>query len=162
VSADPLAALRDIHLPGDPSWWPPAPGWWVLATLLAALAFACARWLPRAWRRRGARRDALRELEALRRHRVAPALVAELSVLLRRVAMSRDLRREVAGLSGESWLAYLDREAPETAPPDAFRHGPGRCLASAPYGGPSPEDPGPLLDLVEAWIRRNAGVAARR
>ncbi|MDD9890866.1 MAG: DUF4381 domain-containing protein, partial [Gammaproteobacteria bacterium] len=29
-----LAQLADIHLPGEISYWPPAPGWWVLAALL--------------------------------------------------------------------------------------------------------------------------------
>ena len=40
---DPLAQLRDIHLPEAISVWPPAPGWWVLfigiIALLATLAY---------------------------------------------------------------------------------------------------------------------------
>ena len=28
--------LRDIHLPESSLWWPPAPGWWILALLLIA------------------------------------------------------------------------------------------------------------------------------
>ncbi len=40
---DPLAQLRDIHLPDPISWWPPAPGWWVLAVVVLALLFFMTR-----------------------------------------------------------------------------------------------------------------------
>jgi len=33
---NPLDMLRDIHLPGEVSAWPPAPGWWILAILSIA------------------------------------------------------------------------------------------------------------------------------
>lgn len=100
--------LRDIHLPADPAWWPPAVGWWLLlAVLLAAGAFAWLRW--RRWRADRVRRAALASLDAIAaRCGDDPArLLPEISVWLRRVALSVGERRELAALTGDSWLAAL-------------------------------------------------------
>lgn len=144
--------LRDLHLPEAIGWWPPAPGWWLLAgVLLAALAWVLVRaW--RRWRRERARRLALRELARLRReHRARPdpvALGARLSVLLRRTMLAYGARGEVAGLTGERWLEWLDRGL-EDRP---FSAGPGRSLAELPYRAPASRgaaaDVDGLLDAV--------------
>ncbi len=56
---DPLANLRDIHLPDPVGWWPPAPGWWLLLLLaLATLAFSLV-WLIKRYRSNRYRREAL-------------------------------------------------------------------------------------------------------
>ncbi|MBS1202779.1 MAG: hypothetical protein H6R22_1288, partial [Chromatiaceae bacterium] len=67
IAPDPLAGLRDWHLPDPVSWWPPAPGWWLVAGLaLAACALTLHWWLRRRRRRHGApARAALGELERL-------------------------------------------------------------------------------------------------
>ena len=152
---DPLSALRDIHLPADPAWRPPAPGWWVLAILLAAgLVVAGVRGYRR-WLAGAARRTALAELGRLRgrlvRGEARGPIVAELSVLLRRAALASHPRKEVAGLAGERWLAFLDGD--DEARP--FSRGPGASLAVAPYSGRDPGDLEPLMAQAEAWIRRN-------
>jgi hypothetical protein len=145
-----LSQLRDIHMPAPVSWWPPAPGWWVVLALLlivAGLGYA----LYRRRRRNRWRGSALTELARLR---AAPAegLLRDLSVLLRRVAISRFPRHDVAALTGEAWLAFLDRTLGEGV---AFQSEVGRALLSAPYGRSDADvDAGPLLDLCERWIKR--------
>lgn len=123
--------LRDIHLPEPVGWWPPAPGWWMLSGLML-VALGVMIW--RGWRRRTkVRRAALSRLrkieQAYTEHGDVARLAAELSVLLRRALITAGPRRESAGLTGEEWLAYLDRGL-EGRP---FTQGPGRCLADAPY-----------------------------
>ena len=50
AAADPLAGLRDIALPAAVSWWPLAPGWWLLLGLVLLFALALPLWLW--WRHR--------------------------------------------------------------------------------------------------------------
>lgn len=126
MNAPPLQ-LRDIHLPGEPSWWPPAPGWWLLALLLAALAYALLRWALR-WRRKRRRQ---RELQAEFAAMVGIAdpmqRLQALSALLRRAARLVDPL--AAALQGEAWLAFLDQRCGD----QSFTRGPGRVLLDAPY-----------------------------
>lgn len=152
---DPLAALKDIHLPEAAGWWPPAPGWWLLAALLLLLVVLAWRgW--RARRRRLALHDeALAELQQIRRRHAENAdatwLAAELSRLLRRVAISRYPDEEVAGLVGEAWLAFLDRRLPDRP----FGKGAGRVLVEAPYRKGAVElEADALFRLVERWLEQ--------
>ncbi len=111
---NPELQLRDIHLPAEVSWWPPAIGWWLLAVLLVALlVMLFQRW--RSNRSRpvlavcGPALDELSRLEQIHRHDPA-RLIREVSVLLRRSAMSLYGRHRVSGLSGDAWLAFLDQQ----------------------------------------------------
>ncbi len=152
-AGDSLAGLRDIRLPAPVSWWPPAPGWWVVAALAATVLAASIWWLWRLWRRGTTRRRALAELDRLagvyQAQGAAAGLAADLSVLVRRLALVRFPREQVAGLTGEAWLAFLDR----TGGGDRFSRGPGRVLAIAPYSRATDLEAGPLLALVRDWIR---------
>lgn len=147
-SADLLNNLRDIHAPPQVSWWPPAPGWWLLLVVIIA---ALLLW----WKLRHARpwrRSALRELRELEREFRTTgdvvSCVAQVSVLLRRVALS--ISAPVAALTGDAWLKYLD----ELGRTKEFSSGIGRVLISAPYAAAEPVDVPRLIELVRHWLKK--------
>ena len=143
---DPQALpLRGLHLPEPVGWWPLAPGWWVLIAILVVVSGV----LVRAWLRRrarsAARRKALRQLEESRSayayHGNPVVLGTEVSELLRRTMLAYAPRSEVAGLTGDAWLAWLDRDLDQPR----FREGPGRSLLELPYR--NPETPADDVDV---------------
>jgi len=151
-SALPAIELRDIHAAATPEFWPPAPGWWLLAAAGIGLTVFIGRHLVRAWRLRRLRHAILGELETINDH--SPAEVAtHVSTLLRRVALMCFERREVASLSGDAWLSFLDR----TGGNGDFSNGAGTILATAPYVAHDMgiDDSKALLELARRWIRRN-------
>ncbi len=154
-----LSNLRDLALPAPVPWWPPAPGWWILAAglLLAGLLLAlraAARYRANAYRR-----EALRDLDALERdierdigRTDAARLAQRMAALLKRAALAAYPRSEVAGLSGAAWLAFLDR----TARIDAFSKGPARRLPDLAYGTAADGDADALRGTAAAarlWLR---------
>lgn len=156
-------SLRDIQEMTPPSWWPPAPGWWLAGLILAALLFLVWRWrglLGRRSRwsgmvfggwRRGARL-ALRDLERRVAAGQAPKVTAgELSELLRRIAMAHQGRHACAGLTGTAWLDWLAAHDPNGYPWDERA----RVLIVAPYAPKSRGGEGLLPELIEAadaWV----------
>lgn len=143
---DPLAALRPLHPPAPIDWWPPAPGWWLLAAVLLLLS-ALAWWYQR---RTALRRAALGELRRLERNEPdATRLATGVNQLLRRVALARFPRRQVAALSGDAWLRFLDAHAGGTE----FSSGPGKVLATAPFAPVCQLERTALLALARQWIR---------
>lgn len=129
--------LRDLHLPLPIGWWPLAPGWWLV---IALLLFGLGWLLLRAWRLRqfrAPRRYAISALAAIEaeylEHRNPVVLGRQLSLLLRRAMLAYAPRHEVAGLTGDSWLAWLDRDL--SVP--YFHTDGGKSLLQLPYRDPN-------------------------
>ena len=149
--------LRDIHLPEAVSWWPPAPGWWILLALAGTLLLLGWRWRKHL-RNTRLRRAGLRRLNRMhaeyQRTGDLQRLAQQLSALLRRIALSRFPRHEVAALTGDDWLAFLDDALRRDGHRDGFRGKPGRLLIEAPYNPAYRDDPAQLLQLSRHWITR--------
>ena len=109
-----LSGLRDIHLPPLPSVWPLAWGWWALAGI--AVLICVAVWLLMKKRRMNAKKYALREIDSLcQKYAEDPhRLASELSLLLKRVALIRFPREQVAGAYGKQQRWYPDEKRSQT------------------------------------------------
>jgi len=103
---DPMAELRDIHLPDAISWWPLAPGWWLLIIIsLAAIAYICAMLLKN-YRERLYRRQALLRLHQIRDCAQQQQLTA-LFELLKQVAASAYPHQYFASLAPRDFVHFL-------------------------------------------------------
>jgi len=157
--ADPssLQNLHDIVMPPTVSWWPPAPGWYAVASgiLIGIVWFIWQRYWQ--WRADAYRRAALNELSRLKSlidsEEREPAL-RKLPELVKRTAMSAWPREKLAALTGNGWLQFLDRFGNT----DAFTKGDGQLLTELPYAGHqklngiSDDQVFSLVKIVEKWI----------
>ncbi len=129
--------LRNLHLPDAIDWWPLAPGWWVVIGLAALGMLLLLRHALELRGRGAARRHALRQFERFRaafeQHGNVVMLGTELSELTRRTMLAYAPRADVAGLTGEDWLMWLDRDLAEPK----FVAGAGRKLLELPYRDPA-------------------------
>lgn len=121
----PLDQLQPLIDPPPLPWWPPAPGWWLLAVLLPLLGWGLWHLLQR-WRQRPRqsaaeqpfeplRQAALNELAELRKpYDGAPAgpWLQQLNALLKRLCRERYPDSASHTLSSRAWLAFLDNRCP--------------------------------------------------
>lgn len=152
---DPLAGLHDIHLPLAIEAWPPAPGWWVLAFLGITILLAALYWLWQRWKANTYRRDGIRQLTEIMRayesHGNITRYLEEFQLLLKRVALSRYDRQLVASLSGEGWVAFLDKSSNSLE----FSMGSGQVLISGHYEHQPTADVQQLNELGRFWIQKH-------
>lgn len=150
--------LRDVHLPLSPELWPPAPGWWVLAAAVVALLTWAAFKLLRFWQRYRLQKEILATLDKLQQDHAddpTPQFLADVSILLRRVAIMKFPRQQVAALTGRGWLSFLDLHGGG----GEYCNGVGSVLAEGPYArnveAGDEVDKDALLLLTRKWIKQN-------
>ncbi len=156
-----LQNLHEIFMPEPVSWMPHTIGWYAVIGLVLLITGWWLYGRLRRFRKNRYRRLALAELaviegELKQPERRAKAL-AKIPVLLKWTALATFPRIDVAGLSGERWLAFLDK----TMGGRNFTEGEGRLLPELAFAPVqritqlSNEKMGNLLQLVRRWIKRH-------
>lgn len=149
--------LKDIHLEGSPSFWPPAIGWWMLFIIfliaLAALVLSVASKLRHRAKLKKQRAKLLSKLKTYEdRLTQNPSndAIGEINILLRQLAINYYPRQATSSLTGLDWLSFLDKSGNTTG----FTKGAGRILIDAPYQTGKPDNLN--LDefklLVRDWV----------
>lgn len=154
-----LHGLKEIALPEPVSYMPQAAGWLIL---LAFILMLLAWWGYRrylAWLSDHYRRDALKILDGIERSLISPetrgGALMQIPIIMKCVAIHAYGRQEVAQLSGERWLTFLDR----TLEREGFAKGKGRILSDLSYQKKemvnriSDEEAAGLVALAKEWVR---------
>ena len=81
------------------------------------------------------------------------ALLRELSVLLRRVAINQYGRERVSGLTGNAWVEFLDQQAGKPLFAPRFT----TLLTEQPYRPDAPVETAALIQAIRTWINLQQG-----
>jgi hypothetical protein len=157
---DPLSQLRDIHLPGDVTFWPPAPGWWLLLALfIVGLVYAYRQAIAALIERRRLASvlseldqafDLYSEQSAFDNHRNQAGLeyLATINTLLNRVALVRYPQACTGSMTGSEWLRFLD-SCDNT---QVFTQGAGTILEDGIYRRNFDAETQSLHTITRTWV----------
>ena len=154
MNPDLLSQLRDSHAAAPVPWWPPAPGWWVLALLVLALLGWLGRRLLARFRVHQRRKQMLGWVEHLNAsidpRRDPQAYLSTLNRIFKLVAMRAFPAQQCAALNGQDWVDFLIENMKKS--PSAESLG---VLAAGPYD-PAPKfEPELISELTRYWIRQH-------
>ncbi|MBE6456297.1 MAG: DUF4381 domain-containing protein [Alphaproteobacteria bacterium] len=101
-----LSGLKDIHLPEQPTFFPPAIGWWIVLFFLLVVflggLFGYYKYYT------SPKQYALRLLRQIMMQKISDIdILIDLGKLLKRIALIVFPRSEVASLSGQEWADFL-------------------------------------------------------
>lgn len=102
---DPLAELKDIHIPNGINAWPPAYGWWIVALLLLSSIVLLTIFLLKRHKQQRAKHQALAILKTMNAQQ--PDWALKLNSLLKRVAQSYFSELPIQSLHGKQWAHFL-------------------------------------------------------
>ncbi len=155
--------LADIHLPQPVSYWPPAPGWWISLVIIFCLIILTVWWTNRRKknpliierkRLKQVKTEAQRELikieQNFAQHKNAHRCIEQLSVFLRRYAVSVYAREQAASLTDEQWLEMLSSLSGNPQFADTFKI----LLTETPYQSTDKEIDEQLLEQLFTATRQ--------
>lgn len=107
-----LGDFVEVVSPGAISWWPQTTGWWWLGALVGGFAARAGWRFLRRWYRNRYRREAAAHLRRLAGAADGDIAVADINRLLKLTALAVFPREQVASLSGDDWVNFLNEHCP--------------------------------------------------
>ena len=155
METDPLQQLRDIHLPTEPSWWPPAIGWWILAVLFCLASYWLARKILRVWQDRAPIRAARAHYQqlhdALQRKNIdATTYCHRCNELLKRLLVHGLGYTHLSAEFDDRWLMALDASIGD----QSFSQGAGKILGNARFQQDPTLDVSGLHEVMSKLLQR--------
>jgi hypothetical protein len=166
VSAPPLPdtfgnyALGDfveVVSPAAINWWPQTAGWWWVGAALVVVLGRYGWRRLRHWYRNRYRGEATARLQQLAATSASDNWLLELNRLLKLTALAAFSREQVASLSGEAWVNFLNRQC--TTPPFSAQQG--QLLALGTYTGQTvaAAHRQQMVDACLTWVREHENAA---
>ncbi|MDF1660052.1 MAG: DUF4381 domain-containing protein [Verrucomicrobiales bacterium] len=144
-SATSLDRLHDLVPPPAISWWPLAPGWYLVAVLVLGLLLLCAFRAWKKWRQNAYRREALQKLSDA-------SEAAEVAEILRRTALAVAPRNLISATTGDNWADWLDSQVAEPMSDEVRREVSRGIYDPSPVATPIDD----LKRYAESWIRKHS------
>ncbi|EGM78871.1 hypothetical protein Rhein_0968 [Rheinheimera sp. A13L] len=114
ANTEPQLALADIQEPLLNTFWPPAPGWWLLTVLVIVLLAYGFRFFWKKWQKALPLRQAKAELRLIK----ASDQSAELNELLKRLVRCYSPGHSVLSAPVKHWQEFLQQQLPQQPLPD--------------------------------------------
>ncbi len=156
-----LTGIQEITLPEPISYVPHTIGWKILLVVIVIVALVFGYNRYRHWQANRYRTFALDRLAEIEREVRVPETrlrsLTDLPVLVKQTALQAFPRDEIAQLSGDRWLGFLDRSCDT----QEFTQGVGQLLPQLAYQSTSalanlPEQKiSNLIDLIRQWIKNH-------
>lgn len=124
-----LGDFVEVVSPAAINWLPQTAGWALVGAALLALLLRYSRQRLRRWYCNRYRREAAARLLQLAQTTARDSWLIELNKLLKLTALAAFSREQVARLSGQAWVDFLNQQCPST--PFSAEHG--RLLALGVY-----------------------------
>ena len=139
-----LSGLKEIHLPIEPSWWPPALGWWLV--LMGSIIFIMLLIGMFFYWYTTPKQYALRALKYYYKTDTGAILLARhMSALMKRISILEFPKSKVAKLTDDEWIDFLLEKTG-----NSFSEKQLQLLATATYMPEQSLTPNNLNDLYSA------------
>ena len=147
-----LQQLKDIHLPPAITFWPLAPGWYIVFLLSLALIIGLSFWIGVKYKQKKVAQKIFAKWETIKNQILEKPEDIELAaIFIRQLILLKKSRKNIALLYGENWTDYLKKTYPKAQMTPLVETFLSQGIYQSSFARESSEK---FLDELNSWIKK--------